>query len=161
MAEKTTLKRSSSVKFLDLFCSVPDCKDHALSKSIGIPSHNFPVNEHVRKLWIRAIRNPRIAEDMPFKELKKFHVCGKHFKPSDYEVDTKFMLAPHLYKEKKILKKKSVPSIFLPITVVPQPSSNAEEIFLDEAITSSVYFQSQPSQVIYFLNWSTFDSFEL
>ncbi|XP_050398399.1 zinc finger protein 664 isoform X2 [Patella vulgata] len=93
-------------------CCAPGCSNFKISAQIGIPFHTFPADPEIRRRWLVNIRNKKLPVHTTAKKLKSHHVCGKHFKPSDYEEDMKYKISPHLYKKKNALRKTAVPTQF-------------------------------------------------
>ncbi|KAK6174265.1 hypothetical protein SNE40_017577 [Patella caerulea] len=93
-------------------CCAPGCSNFKISAQIGIPFHTFPTDPEIRRRWLVNIRNKKLPVNTTAKKLKSHHVCGKHFKPSDYVDDIKHRISPHLYKKKNCLRKTAVPTQF-------------------------------------------------
>ena len=104
-------------------CVVPGCTNYGKSVKEGVPFHQFPKNDVIRRQWLVNIQSDNLGINMSWQQVKNYRVCGKHFKEEDYKPDTKHMLAPHIYRPTHALLDGAVPSVF-PLSV-DSPSSPA------------------------------------
>lgn len=76
----------------------------------------------MRRSWLVKVRNAALPVNSSYEFVKNKFVCGKHFKPSDYERDLKNELLG-LPPRHNMLKKDSVPSVFPFKAPSPPPRS--------------------------------------
>ncbi|KAM4527778.1 uncharacterized protein PAE49_024480 isoform 1-T2 [Odontesthes bonariensis] len=108
-------------------CMVPGCSA-STRKIHGVSFHRLPKELDLCKKWLRAINNPKFAEDTAIEALKNLTVCSLHFKPEDFEPNPLGVKRPALVKT-------AIPSI-LPDDVDEQPgtsgtASSAKRICLE------------------------------
>ncbi|XP_065290876.1 peroxynitrite isomerase THAP4-like isoform X2 [Dermacentor albipictus] len=72
------------------------------------PSHTFPRDEKVRKLWIRACQPSRPA----WKPLKNDFICADHFVDDDYATSPAVLKSLGMPLKGQRLKPDAVPSVF-------------------------------------------------
>ncbi|XP_075554943.1 uncharacterized protein LOC142587666 isoform X2 [Dermacentor variabilis] len=72
------------------------------------PSHTFPKDEKVRKLWIRACQPSRPA----WKPLKNDFICADHFVDDDYATSPAVLKSLGMPLKGQRLKPDAVPSVF-------------------------------------------------
>ena len=92
-------------------CCVLGCKNYndAKSKKNNISFHKVPKIEPERSKWLKVIprRNGRIQDSIP--QSQTLCVCSEHFKPTDYDPDTRLI--------RKRLNYGVIPSIFSQNTI--------------------------------------------
>ncbi|XP_056157394.1 zinc finger protein 90 homolog isoform X1 [Lampris incognitus] len=106
-------------------CTVPGCKDHRRKRHAGISYYRFPVKDAERcKLWLRAIKNAKYAENTPVASLRNLRVCSLHFRIEDFERH----LVPSITGEEggKRLRNTAVPTLNLEIRDDEQPGTSAQ-----------------------------------
>ncbi len=94
----TVIKISVTSVDMVVGCCVPYCKTRSNS---GF--HNFPANNEIRVLWLKAIKIFQFDEETKPNSFRK--ICKKHFLPTDYQTHANGIVR---------LKYGSVPSQHLP-----------------------------------------------
>ncbi|XP_063545810.1 uncharacterized protein LOC134753798 [Cydia strobilella] len=87
-------------------CSVPDCSEKRSRNPKKYSFHRFPTDPELRREWLRAITRETLTP------ANSSLVCGKHFVPECFLPTAK----------RKILKRGSIPTLFLPAS---EPESNS------------------------------------
>lgn len=100
--------------------AVATCQNYyRKTKDKGVLYHRFPECPNLNKIWISKCKRQDPINT------KYARVCSDHFKPIDYIDDMKNRLLG--LSEKKILNKKAVPSVNLPLQDNGQDVSSRSE----------------------------------